>query len=338
MSDTEQLPPDAQLLQTLFGFMITRSVSAVAELGVADALKDGPIHYSDLARTVGADERSLYRVMRVLASTGMFTEPQPGSYALTPVSQLLRSDVPNSMRDLAVTLTSESHWLAWGQFTQTLKSGKSGPQHAFGTDMFSWFQRAENSEQWKLFNAAMTSFSSMTSTAVCESCDFSRYRRVVDIGGGHGFFLRAVLAKAPQAQGVLFDLPGVNDGVGADELGRRIESVAGDFFKEVPPSGDCYTMKHIIHDWGDKQCRTLLGNIARVMDPEGRVLVIETVMPDGQEPHPAKFMDVNMLAMTEGGTERTEREFATLFESAGLRLEAIHPTRSPVSVVEARKA
>lgn len=333
-----QPPPDAQLLQTLFGFMVTRSVSAVAELGVADALKEGPVYLADLARTVGADKRSLYRVMRVLVSTGMFAEPEPGSYELTPVSELLRSDVPNSLRDLAVTLTSESHWLPWGQFTQTLISGESGPQHTFGTDIFSWFQRAENSGEWKLFNAAMTSFSSMTSTAVTESYDFSRYKRVVDIGGGHGFFLRAVLSKAPDATGVLFDLPGVHDGLGADELGRRIERVAGDFFQEVPAGGDCYTMKHIIHDWGDDQCRTLLGNIARVMDPAGRVLVIETVMPEGQEPHPAKFMDVNMLAMTEGGTERTEREFTTLFESAGLILEAIHPTQSPVSVIEARQA
>lgn len=338
MAETQQLPPDAQLLQALFGFMVTRSVSAVAELDVANALADGPLYYADLASAVGADQRSLYRVMRLLVSIGMFAEPEPGTFSLTPVSDLLRSDHPNSMRDLAVMLTSESHWLPWGRFTDTLRSGKSGPQHAFGTDIFSWFQGVENQEQWQLFNAAMTSFSSMTSNAVVDAYDFSRFKRIVDIGGGHGFLLKAALSGAPNARGVLFDLPGVTSGLSSDSLGDRIEPVGGDFFEAVPPDGDCYTMQHILHDWSDDHCRTLLGNIVRVMDPEGTVLVVEMVMPGTPEPHPAKFMDVNMLAMTEGGTERTEREFAELFESAGLRLTAIHPTPSPVCVVEATKA
>ena len=338
MAETQQLPPDAQFLQALFGFMVTRSVSAVAELDVANALADGPLYYADLASAVGADQRSLYRVMRLLVSIGMFAEPEPGTFSLTPVSDLLRSDHPNSMRDLAVVLTSESHWLPWGRFTDTLRSGESGPQHAFGTDIFSWFQGVENQEQWQLFNAAMTSFSSATSKAVVDGYDFSRFKRIVDIGGGHGFFLKAALSGAPNARGVLFDLPGVTSGLSSDSLGDRIEPVGGDFFEAVPPDGDCYTMQHILHDWSDDHCRTLLGNIVRVMDPEGTVLVVETVMPETPEPHPAKFMDVNMLAMTEGGTERTEREFAELFESAGLRLTAIHPTPSPVVVVEATKA
>ncbi len=338
MSEAQQLPPDAQLLQALFGFMVTRSVSAVAELDVADALAGGPLHYTDLAGVVGADQRSLHRVMRLLVSIGMFAEPEPGTFSLTPASNLLRSDHPTSMRDLAVVLTSESHWLPWGRFTDTLRSGESGPQHAFGTDIFSWFQGVENKEQWRLFNAAMTSFSSATSKAVVDTYDFSRFKRIVDIGGGHGFFLKAALAGAPDARGILFDLPGVMEGLSGGSLGDRIEPVGGDFFEDVPADGDCYTMKHIVHDWSDDHCRTLLSNIVRVMDPEGTVVVVETVMPETAEPHPAKFMDVNMLAMTEGGTERTEREFAELFESVGLRLWAIHATPSPDSVVEATKA
>ena len=220
----------------------------------------------------------------------------------------------------------------------TLRSGESGPQHAFGTDIFSWFQDPENQDEWQLFNAAMTSFSSATSKAVVDSYDFSAFKRIVDVGGGHGFFLKAALAEAPNARGILFDLPGVTEGLRSDSLGDRIETAGGDFFEEVPPDGDCYTMKHILHDWGDDQCRTLLGNIVGVMDPAGTIVVVETVMPETMEPHPSKFMDVNMLAMTEGGTERTEKEFADLFESAGLRLKAIHATPSPVSVVEATKA
>ncbi|MFV1988745.1 MAG: methyltransferase [Gemmatimonadota bacterium] len=273
--------------------------------------------------------------MRTLVSVGMFAEPEPGTFALTPVSDLLRSDHPASMRDLAVLLTAKSHWQPWGRFTDTLRSGESGPQHAFGTDIFSWFQNAENEEEWRLFNAAMTSFSSATSNAVVESYDFSGFRRIVDVGGGHGFFLKAALSGAPDARGVILDLPGVADDLDDDALGDRIEFVGGDFFEAVPPDGDCYTLKHIIHDWSDEHCRTLLGNIVDVMDPGATILVVETVMPETAEPHPAKFMDVNMLAMTEGGTERTEREFAALFESVGLTLKAIHPTPSPVSVVEA---
>ena len=337
MSDTGQLPPEAQLFQTLFGFMVTRTLSAVAELNVADALRDGPRSYTDLAQAVGADQRSLHRAMRMLVSTGMFAEPEPGTFALTPVSDLLRSNVPGSMRDIAVMITAESHWLPWGRFTDTLRSGRSGPQHAFGTDAFSWFQRAENKDQWELFNAAMTSFSSVTGGAVAESYAFGGFNRIVDIGGGHGLLLRTLLAKAPQAKGVLFDLPGVVQGV-TETLDGRIECVGGDFFQSVPAGADCYTMKHIIHDWSDEHCRTLLGNVAQVMDLAGKVFVFETVMPETPEPHPAKFMDLNMLAMTEGGSERTEKEFAGLLESAGLKLQGIYPTKTPVSVIEAVKA
>jgi hypothetical protein len=338
MTQTQKPPPDAQLMQALFGFMVTRSVSAVAELDIANALEGGALHYTDLALTVGADPGSLHRVMRLLVSIGVFAEPEPGTYALTPMSDLLRSAHPNSMRDLAVVLTSESHWAPWGRLTDTLRSGESGPQHAFGTDIFSWFQDDRNKKQWRIFNAAMTSFSSTTSDAVVASYDFSRFRRIVDIGGGHGFFLKAALSAAPDAHGVLFDLPGTTDGLSSDTLGDRIETVGGDFFQAVPADGDCYTMKHVLHDWSDEHCRTLLGNIAKVMDPDGTIVVVETVMPETAEPHPAKFLDVNMLAMTEGGIERTEQEFATLFESAGLSLKAVHPTPGPVSVVEAAKA
>ena len=338
MSTPNQPPPQAQLLQMLFGFMVTRSVSAVAELNVPDALKDGPRPIADLAQAVGAHERSLHRVMRTLVSSGVFAEPEPDTYALTPMSELLRSDAPTSMRDLAIVLTATSHWQPWGQFADTLRTGESGPQHAFGTDVFSWFQRNENQDEWDLFNAAMTSFSSGTSLAVAETYDFSRFTKVVDIGGGHGFLLKTILAKAPAAGGVLFDLPGAIEGTDREALGEWLECVGGDFFEAVPQGGHCYTLKHIIHDWDDERCCAILHNIATAMVPTGSVLVIELLMPDGPEPHPAKFMDINMLAMTEDGTERTKAEFAALFASAGLELVAVHPTRSPVSIIEAVQA
>ena len=338
MSTAEQPPPQAQLLQMLFGYMATRSLSTVAELNVSDALKDGPRSVADLTHAVGADERSLHRVMRTLVSLGVFAEPEPGIYALTPVSELLRSDVPTSMRDMAVMITAKSHWQPWGRFADTVRTGTSGPQHAFGTDVFSWFQQSENQDEWDLFNAAMTSFSSGTSLAVTEAYDFSPFATIVDIGGGHGFLLKTILSRAPAARGVLLDLPGAIKGADLDELSERVECVAQSFFDAAPPGGDCYMLKHILHDWDDERCRAILGHIATAMVPTGRVLVVELVMPDGPEPHPAQFMDLNMLAMTEGGLERTEAQFAALFASAGLELVAVHPTHSPVSIIEARKA
>jgi hypothetical protein len=322
-------------MQSLFGMMVTKSISAVAALGVPDALGGGPLYYTDLAEAVGADQRALHRVMRMLSGIGIFGETQPGTYSLTPVSDLLRSDVPGSIRGMAVLLTARSHWEPWGRLDDVLRTGESGPQHAFGTDVFTWFQAADNKAEWEIFNAAMTSFSMGTAHAVATSVDFSGFKVIIDVGGGHGYLLNTILATAPGAQGTVYDLPGVVDGAPPMD---RIEFVGGDFFKGVPAGGDCYVLKHIIHDWSDAQCVTILSNIARAMAANGRLFVIEAVMPESPDAHPAKFMDVNMLAMTEGGCERTEKEYAALFRKAGVKLVQVHPTQSPVSVVEARKA
>ncbi len=334
MSEHEA-PPAARLLQVMFGFMATKALSEVAALKIADHLVDGPLYYIDLAEKASVKYKPLHRVMRVLASIGVFAEPQPGKYANTEVSELLRSDVPGSMRDMAVMITSESHWLPWGKLGDVLRTGDSGPQHAFGTDIFTWFQQDVNRAEWETFNAAMTSFSDSISEPVVAAYDFSRFKKIVDIGGGHGLLLKKLLEKAPEAQGILFDLPGV---VAGAKAGGKIEKVGGDFFKEVPAGGDCYTLKFIIHDWGDDSSKTILLNIAKAMNSEGRVLLVEAVMPDSPEPHPAKFMDINMLAMTEGGCERTEKEYTELLAASGLKLEKIHPTQSPVCILEAVKA
>jgi hypothetical protein len=331
---SQEMPPQARLMQALFGLMVAKSVSAVAALGVADALADGALYYTDLAEAVGADQRSLHRVMRMLSSTGIFSERKPGTYALTPVSDLLRTDASGSMRDLAVVLTAHSHWAPWGRLDDVLRTGMSGPRHVFGEDIFTWFQREENRAEWDIFNAAMTSFSMGAARAVAEAVDFGGFSRFVDIGGGHGYLLKTLLAQAPRATGKVYDLPGVV--AGAEPI-KGIEFIGGDFFASVPAGADCYLLKHIVHDWSDDQCIRILKNIAAAMHPRGRVFVIEMVMPESPEAHPAKFMDVNMLAMTEGGCERTEREYARLFNKAGLKLLKVHPTETAVSVVEAAK-
>jgi len=339
MSDEAAAPrPQETIMQAVFGFMASRALTVAAMLNVADALQEGPRYYTDLASAVGADQRSLHRLLRLLVSLGIFEETSPGTYGLNAAADLLRSDHPQSLRDMAVMITSPSHWLAWGEFDAAVRSGESGSRHAFGTDLFAWFQQEENREQWELFNAAMTSFSAGTAAAVAKAFDFGSFGKIVDVGGGHGLLLRQLLAVAPQATGVLFDLPAVVEGADRGELGERLEVVGGDFFESVPAGGDAYVLKHIIHDWSEEQCVRILRNIAAGMAPDGRVLVAEIVMPDTPEPHAAKFMDVNMLAMTEGGCERTESEYAALFESAGLRLIAVHPTDSIASIIEGVRA
>ncbi len=336
MEPSQPPPPDARLMQAMFGFMVSKGLSVAATLNVADALADGPRYYADIAKSVGADQRSLHRVLRMLASVGIFTEPEPGKYGLNEVSELLRTDHPSSMRDMATMITSDSHWLPWGKLGETVRSGKSGPQHAFGTDLFSWFQDTPNRAEWEIFNAAMTSFSSGVSIQVAEAYDFSAARKIVDIGGGHGHFLRAILNTVPDAKGAVFDLPGVVEGT--DTLGGRIEPVAGSFFDDTLPTGDTYLLKHILHDWADETSTTILRKIVDAMESNAKVLVVETIMPETTAPHPAKFMDVNMLAMTEGGCERSEAEYRELFATAGLRLTRIVPTKGPISIVEAIKA
>lgn len=331
-----QMPPELLLMQGLFGFMMTKGIGVAAELGIADALKGGPLYYTDLASVIGANQRALHRVMRLLAGHGLFHEPKPGTFANSPASDLLRSDHPQSMAAMAKMICGESHWQPWGRLEHTVRTGKSGAFHAFGEEIFTWFQKPENKGEWDVFNDAMTSMSLGQAPLIAASYDFAKFRRIVDVGGGHGHLLKHVVANAGEATGVLFDMPDV---VAGADLPPNIERDGGDFFARVPQGADCYMLKAIIHDWSDDHSRKILGNIARAMDPQGRVLLFETVMPDEPGPHPAKFADVNMLAMTDGGCERTPAEFAKLFESAGLALVGITPLADGwTNIVEARKA
>lgn len=269
MTEQPEMAPQARLLQVVFGGVLTRGMTTIAELGVPDALADGPKPIEELAETVGANTDFLNRVMRTLVSAGIVEEPSPDTYAQTPVSDLLRRDHPASLRDLAILFTAQSHWDPLGRLPDAVRSGKSAVSQTFGVEMWDWFQRPENGGEWNLFNAAMTSFSSGTSIAVAQSYDFGRHQRIVDVGGGHGFLLQTVLAKAPSARGVLCDLPGVVGGADREALGDRIECFGADFFETVPEGGDCYLLKHIIHDWDDARCRRLLSNIAGAMAPTG---------------------------------------------------------------------
>ncbi|MCC6466411.1 MAG: hypothetical protein IT463_13815 [Planctomycetes bacterium] len=330
-----QVPPAGALMQMLTGYWLSKAVSTAARLGIADKLAKGPLYYVDLAAAVGAHTKTLHRLMRALASVGVFAEPAPGRFALTPLSQLLRGDVPGSLRDMAVMITTPSHWLPWGRLDESVVKGISVAEDVFGKPLWDYYR--ENPEEGAWFNGAMSAFTAMTGEAVAAAYDLSGCEHIVDVGGGHGLLLATLLRAAPASRGVLFDLPQTVAGAGAffEEVSSRVDVVGGDFFKAVPAGGDCYVLKHILHDWADAQCAQILANLRRAMAPEGRVLVIETLVPETPGPHHAHLMDLNMLALTPGGCERTEREFAGLFARAGLRLREVVPTQSPVNVIVA---
>ncbi|MEB3331557.1 MAG: methyltransferase [Synechococcaceae cyanobacterium] len=290
----------------------------------------------ELAAACGADADSLFRLLRGLASLGLFQETQPRHFALTPLAELLGSDHPQSLRQFARMLGVE-HYLSWDDLLHSVRSGESAFRHRYGDSMFGWYQR--HPERGAIFDGAMTDFSRQETEAMLAAYDFSGIEHLVDVGGGRGLLLQRVLAAHPGLRGTVFDQPQVVAGaVVPPQLAGRLALQGGDFFAEAPAGADAYLLKHILHDWGDDACLTILGHIRSAMAPGARVLVVEQVIPPGNGPFPGKLLDLNMLVMTEGGRERTPADYAALLERAGLRLQRIVPTPSPVSVVEALAA
>lgn len=332
-------PPEALLLQLAFGALLSQALYVAARVGVADLLAEKPLHTRELAAATNTDERALYRVLRSLASAGVFSEVDPKVFALTPTASLLRSDVPNSMRNGIIFMGEEWHWRVWGNMIESLQTGKSAWGTVHGVEVFDYF--AANPEQYEIFNRAMTDMSVSTAPSVVEAYDFSGIETLADVAGGHGFLLSQVLKANPKMKGVLFDVPAVIAGAGAllekEGVAARVETVSGSFFESIPANADAYMMKHIIHDWNDEDSIRILRNINAVMKPDGRVLIVETIVPEGNEPHFSKIMDLEML-VSPGGMERTIEEYRELLAAAGLRLNRIVPTRSPFSIVEAVRA
>ena len=309
----------------------------MTELGLPDLLGAKAQTAAELASQTGAHEPSLYRLLRMLSSAGLFSEKADHTFELTPLSELLRRDGAGSMRDLAIMLGTEWQWRNWAELMHCVVSGGTAHKKLFGMGSFELF--AQDKELGAIFNRAMTSLSSAVAPAIADAYDFSRVGQIVELAGGHGLLLAAMLKKNPQMRGVLFDLPSVIAGAGellaSEGVGDRVELVSGDFFRSVPSGADLYTMKHIIHDWDDEKCIRILTNIRSAMSPDGRVLTIEMVVPEGNEPSPSKILDIEMLVM-EGGKERTADEYKALYRSANLELTRIIPTQSPLSLIEAK--
>ena len=333
----QPLPPPAVMMQMTMGFIVSQSISVAAKLYLADHLAKGGKTLAELAEMTGTHEPSLYRLLRGLTSVGVFQRAADGRYENSPLSEVLRSDHPNSLRAAAHMVCDREHWNSHGNMLQSVKTGEIAFNYTFGMPVFPYF--AENPAVAEIFDNAMTSFSAPVAQAVAAVYDFSEARTIADIGGGHGLLLATALKTNPQAKGILFDQPQVIEGapevLKANSVADRVETVSGNFFEEIPVEADIYMMKFIIHDWNDEQSITILSNLAKSAKPGTKLLLVETVVEeDDSVPSMSKVMDLNMLVMT-GGKERTPSEYAALFEKTGFRLTRVIETPSPMQIVEA---
>jgi O-methyltransferase domain len=333
-----ELPPPFALFRMITGFYLSRAIHVAATLGIADRLAEGPRGAEDLGAATGTHAPSLRRVMRLLASAGVFAEETDGRFALTPIGACLRAGVPGSMRAAALLFGGITQQ-AWGDLVHSVESGQPAFRRVFGMDPFDYM--AEHPEEAANFDAAMANFTKHIVTAVAAAYDFSSFRRIVDVGGGNGALLAGILKANPKLTGVLFDLPLVAERATASMrdlgLGDRCEIVGGDFFKAVPAGGDAYLLKHVIHDWNDDRAIAILKSCREAMGAEAKLLIIEGVYPpridQSDESRSAASNDVNMLVCT-GGRQRSEAEFRALYDAAGFKLTRVVPTQTPVKVIE----
>ena len=341
VSTQQQGPQPVEVLfQMALGFMSTAALGCVAELEIADKLKNGPKSVALLAAESGVKEEPLYRVLRALATAGVFEEQAPKTFALTPAADLLRRDAKGSMRNMMLFLATRIHFELSPEMMHSLKTGETVVEKVHNVSVFEYFEKDKITGE--IFNDAMTDFSAVVIPAALEAYDFSYLngKTLIDIAGGHGKVLTEILVKHPEIRGRLFDLEHVVNGAKPriESLGLtgRCSVCSGDFFKEVPQA-DAYIMKHIIHDWDDAKATTILKNIHKASPADARVILLEGVIAPGNAPSVGKWLDLEMLLMP-GGKERTEEEYRALFAGAGFHVTKFVPTKSPMSVIEAVKA
>ncbi|MFF7982494.1 methyltransferase [Streptomyces sp. NPDC007901] len=322
----------AFLVNESLGYLVPAALRAAAVVGVADHLADGPRTPAELAAATRTDARNLHRVLRLLATRGIFEEDDSGRFRLTSIGDTLRSDAPCSARTAVLMNTDRSMWLPTADLSRCVSEGTSAFEHLFGLPFFEYF--AQDEETADVFHCGMAAMSDAENEPIAAACDFPPTGTVVDVGGGHGGFLLAVLDRHPGLRGILYDRPHVLAGARLDTPGTagRWSTATGDFFTDVP-EGDVLVLKRIMHDWEDDQCVTLLERCRAALAPGGRILVVDAVVPPGNAPHQAKALDLLLMAALVG-RERTEPEFAGLFEAAGLKLSRVVPTSTVLSVVE----
>ncbi|QUH06280.1 SAM-dependent methyltransferase [Saccharopolyspora erythraea] len=327
------MPAEFHVLDEALGYFYSAALRAAANLNIADHLAEFAQTPDELAVRLEADSSSVYRLLRYLATRGIFAEDDAGKFHLTPSAEPLRTDVPNSMREAVLMLTHNFFWEPAAVLDETVRVGSTQFERIFRSPFFDLLARDEHAGQ--VFHEGMASMSDSENRQIADSYDFSSVGELVDVGGGHGGFLIEVLRKWPHVHGVLFDEEHVlrDHRLKEAEVAERSETRAGDFFESVPSGADGYVLKRILHDWDDEACVRILSHCRQAMSSQGRVLVIDAVIPPGNEPHPGKPLDI-LLMTSLHGKERTESEFRKVFEAAGLTLTRVIPTGTPLSIVE----
>jgi SAM-dependent methyltransferase len=332
------LPPGVVLYQMAVGHYVSRALHLAAKLGLADLLAGGARDAGALAAATGTHASSLRRVLRLLASVGVFDEREDGSFALTPLGDALRSDVPFSSRASVMLFAGVGIQDSWKELEYCVRTGQPAfRKHSPDGDAFSHM----DAEQAKVFDEAMATFAPATAAAIAAAYDFSKLGTLVDVGGGNGALLAGILSAHPHLRGVVFDRPEpaerARKKIHESGLGSRCEVVAGDFFESVPPGADAYILKHVIHDWPDEQATAILRNCRAAMKPGARLLIAEGVYPPridrSLESRGAAANDVNMLVVA-GGRQRAEAEFRSLYAGAGFALTRIVETPARLSLIE----
>ncbi len=337
-SVSQPLPPEARLQGLLSGVLVTQMVAVAARLGIADLLAGGPRHHDDLAADLQVSSAALYRMLRALAGHGVFAEvtESPGVFRGTPISELLRTDIPGSQRSWAMLHGAEWLWRAVGHMPHSIRTGEPAFQDLFGTGTFDYFSTEPH--HGELFFAAMNQVTEMLLPTLLDSYDFSPFHHIIDVGGGLGSLAAAVLLDQPHLKGTLYDLPYMEEPakeyLSGHGVADRCRFISGDFFEAVPGGADLQILKWIIHDWNDEQAVKILRNCRRAIAPDGRIVLVEQVLADGNVPCHGKIMDMLMLLM-EQGRERQEAEFAAILDTAGFRLNRCIPLLGPWCAIEA---
>jgi len=332
-------PAPAAMMEMIVATWTSQAITVAAQLGVADALADGPLSIEELAARVGADADALRRLLRALIGKGIFRHRRDGRYELNSLAAALRSDAPISMTWAAQFYGSREQRERWTLMVDSIRSGGTVVPALRGKESFDYF--AGEPELAELFNHTMTSVSELTDATVVAGYDFSAYPTIVDVGGGHGPLLAAILAGAPASRGVLYDLPGVVADAPSllreHNVADRVHIAEGSFFDSVPAGGDAYILKNIIHDWPDEKAAQILRNVRAAAGPRATVLLVELVIPKHDRDFPGKWVDLEML-LNLGARERTADEYRDLLGRAGFEMTRVVQTASPLSVVEARAA
>jgi hypothetical protein len=329
--------PHQQLDRMITAYWISQAIYAAAKFSIADHLAAGPRSVEELASATSTRPDALYRLLRALASVGIFAEGEPRRFSLTPLAEPLRSDLPGSKRALAL-MSGDEQFRAWAEIDYSIQTGKPSFEKVYGQPVFDYLR--DHPTQAQIFDAAMVGIHGRESAALLDAYDFSGCGVLADIGGGNGSQIITVLERYPAMKGILFDLPHVieraRSQIASAGCQDRCELVGGSFFDAVPQGADFYTLRHIIHDWDDEKSLAILGNCQQAMSASSKLLVVESVIPPGNEPFNGKLLDLVMLLIP-GGKERTQDEYRALFAEAGLELTRVVPTGTEVSIIEGTK-